>query len=90
MFWLGTGAEPTLPTREADFTAQAFRFRSGEVLKQLRMHYTTLGTPTRDADGRIDNAVLILHGTGGDGHQFVRAQFAGELFGPGQFLDMTT
>src|SRR5665213_506163 len=60
---------------------------SGESLPELRIHYTTLGTPARDASGRITNAVLVLHGTGGSGHQFLRAQFAGELFGPGQLLD---
>lgn len=87
---LGTaGAEPPRPTHEGDYTARAFRFRSGEALPELRLHYTTLGTPTRGADGHVNNAVLILHGTGGDGHQFLREQFAGELFGPGQLLDIT-
>lgn len=65
-----------------------FRFRSGETLPELRMHYTTLGTPHRNAGGEIDNAVMILHGTGGSGQQFLRHQFADELYGPGQPLDI--
>jgi homoserine O-acetyltransferase len=73
--------------READFTLADFHFHSGESLSALRLHYRTLGQPVRDAAGRITNAVLILHGTGGSGAQFLRPQFAGELFGPSQLLD---
>jgi homoserine O-acetyltransferase len=64
-----------------------FRFASGESLPELRIHYTTIGTPRRGKDGDIDNAVLILHGTGGSGKQFLQPQFANELFGEGQPLD---
>jgi homoserine O-acetyltransferase len=53
------------------------------------LHYTTFGKPVRDAGGRVTNAVLILHGTGGTGHQFLQPQFAGVLFGPGQLLDVS-
>jgi len=53
----------------------------------VRLHYTTLGKPVRDARGHTTNAVLILHGTGGTGHQFLAPYFAGELFGAGQLLD---
>ena len=82
-------AQTTTPaTHEGDFVAHGFRFASGVTLPELRLHYTTLGQPVRDSGGRITNAVLILHGTGGDGHQFLRPQFAGELFGPGQPLDV--
>ena len=70
-----------------DFVLQNFRFRSAEVLPELRMHYLTFGTPQRTQDGRATNAVLILHGTTGNGSNFVRADFAGELFGKGQLLD---
>src|SRR6266436_334953 len=78
----------TLPkTAEGDFVVKNFKFRSGETLPELRLHYTTLGKPARDAQGRATNAVLILHGTGGSGQQFLQPQFAGELFGPGQLLD---
>ena len=65
-----------------------FRFADGESLPELRIHYTTLGEPHRNAQGEIDNAVMVLHGTGGDGHQFLRPQFADELYGPGQPLDI--
>lgn len=73
---------------EGDFIAPAFALTSGRSLPELRMHYRTLGQPRRDADGRIGNAVLLLHGTGGTGAQFLSPQFAGELFGPGQPLDI--
>jgi homoserine O-acetyltransferase len=76
------------PTKEADVVLKDFRFRSGEALPELRMHYTSLGAPHRNAAGVIDNAVMVLHGTGGDGHQFLRPQFANELYGPGQPLDI--
>ena len=73
---------------EGDVTLRDFRFASGERLPELRIHYATLGTPHRDAQGRIDNAVMVLHGTGGSGRQFLQPQFADELFGPGQPLDL--
>src|SRR5438270_4970988 len=76
------------PTREGEVILKDFRFRDGEALPQLRMHYTTLGQPHRNAAGEIDNAVMVLHGTGGDGHQFLRPQFADELYGPGEPLDI--
>src|SRR6476661_6267799 len=76
------------PTREGDVTLANFRFRDGESLPSVRIHYTTLGAPHRNAAGQIDNAVMVLHGTGGDGHQFLRPQFADELYGPGQPLDV--
>ena len=75
-------------TSDGNVVLKNFRFRSGEVLPELRMHYTTLGTAHRDAAGQIDNAVMVLHGTGGTGQQFLRPQFADELYGPGQPLDI--
>jgi homoserine O-acetyltransferase/O-succinyltransferase len=74
---------------EGDFTIRDFRFESGETLPELRLHYRTLGSPTKDAAGVVRNAVLILHGTTGSGAQFLSRQFAGALFGPGQLLDAT-
>ncbi len=68
---------------EGDFVLKNFKFRSGETSPELRLHYTTLGKPVRDAQGRVINGVLILHGTGGSGHQFLQPIFAGELFGAG-------
>ncbi len=73
--------------REGDYTARNFKFRSGETMAELRLHYTTLGAPKRDADGRVTNAVMILHGTGGSGQQFFRPQFADVLFAKGGLLD---
>lgn len=64
-----------------------FHFESGESLPELRIHYRTLGEPRRDASGLVRNAVLIMHGTTGSGAQFIRPEFAGELFGAGQLLD---
>ena len=74
---------------EGDFVLRDFRFQSGEVLPELRLHYTTVGTPLRDAAGVVRNAVLIMHGTGGSGRGFLSAGYAGQLFGPGQLLDAT-
>jgi homoserine O-acetyltransferase/O-succinyltransferase len=70
-----------------DYLIRDFRFRSGETLPELRIHYYTLGQPRRDAGGQVTNAVLILHGTGGTGLQFTRPQFADVLFAPGGLLD---
>jgi homoserine O-acetyltransferase len=84
------GQQAAIPaTTEGDYVVKNFKFRSGESLPELRLHYTTLGKPARDTQGRVTNAVLILHGTGGTGHQFLSPIFAGELFGPGQLLDVT-
>lgn len=82
-------ASPTKwPVREADFLIRNFRFRNGEHIPTLRMHYSMLGRPHRNARGEIDNAVMVLHGTGGSGKQFLQPQFADELYGPGQPLDI--
>jgi len=72
---------------EGDFVIRDFHFASGESLPQLRIHYRTIGQPRTDAHGAVRNAVLIMHGTGGNGGNLVRDEFAGELFGPGQPLD---
>ena len=75
------------PPVESDYVIHDFHFASGESLPELRLHYTTLGKPHRDAHGRADNAVLILHGTGGSGRSLLNEHFAGVLFGRGQLLD---
>lgn len=72
---------------EGDFVVRDFRFSTGEILPELRLHYRTIGAPVRGGNGVVRNAVLILHGTGGTGAQFLAGNFAGELFGPGQLLD---
>lgn len=73
--------------KEAEIVLDRFRFASGETLPQLKIHYATLGSPKKNRAGRIVNAVMVLHGTGGSGRQFIQPQFADELFGPGQPLD---
>ena len=84
------GAPPATawPTREGDFIVHDFRFRDGETLPVLRLHYTTLGRPRHDAAGHVTNAVMVLHGTGGSGDQFLRPQFADVLYRPGGLLDI--
>src|SRR5713101_5888980 len=74
---------------EGNFVAKDFQFRSGERLPELRIHYMTMGTPVRDAQGRVTNAILVLHGTGGSGRQFLLPQFEKELTLTGQLLDRT-
>jgi homoserine O-acetyltransferase/O-succinyltransferase len=72
-----------------NFVVKDFTFKSGEKLAEVKLHYYTLGTPQKDASGKVRNAVLILHGTGGSGRQFLSPNFAGVVFGPGQLLDAT-
>jgi homoserine O-acetyltransferase/O-succinyltransferase len=72
-----------VPTaKEASWVVRDFRFQTGEVLPELRLHYTTVGAPTGEP-------VLILHGTTGSGAGMLTPAFAGELFGTGQPLDAT-
>jgi homoserine O-acetyltransferase len=81
-------ADYPTPT-EGDYTLRDFKFTSGETLPELRLHYRTLGKPEKDAQGKTTNAVLVMHGTTGSGAQFIRPEFAGELFGKDQPLDAT-
>ena len=74
---------------EGDYVIRDFHFRSGETLPELKLHYTTVGTPVRDRAGVVRNAVLVMHGTGGMGRAFLRPQFAGVLFSRGGLLDAT-
>ncbi len=77
---------PVMKT-ESDYVIANFQFASGELLPELRLHYTTLGVPHRNARGQIDNAVLVMHGTGGSGRSLLVEKFAGVLFGKDQPLD---
>lgn len=77
------------PPVAADFVIHDFHFNSGETLPELRLHYLTFGSPQRDANGLVRNAVLILHGTTGSSAQFLRSEFANQLYGKGQPLDVT-
>jgi len=72
---------------QGTFVVKDFQFKSGEKLPEVKLHYYTLGAPKKDASDTVRNAVIILHGTGGSGRQFLSANFAGVLFGPGQLLD---
>jgi homoserine O-acetyltransferase len=85
---VASAADYPAPT-EGDYTIRDFKFQSGETLPELRLHYRTLGKPEKDAKGKTTNAVLIMHGTTGSGGQFIRPEFAGELFGKDQPLDAT-
>jgi homoserine O-acetyltransferase len=72
---------------QGTFVVKDFQFKSGERLAEVKIHYYTLGAPQKDGTGKVRNAVIILHGTGGSGRQFLTPNFAGVLFGPGQLLD---
>ena len=75
---------------EHDFVSHDFKFSDGKILANLNLHCTTIGEPRKNPKtGKIDNAVLIMHGTGGDSHSLLAKPFADELFGPGQPLDAT-
>ena len=66
--------------RQGDWVAKDFKFHTGEVMPELKLHYTTLGETTGEP-------VLVLHGSGGSAASMLTPSFAGELFGPGQPLD---
>ena len=72
---------------EGSVVLKDFRFKSGEVLPALKIHYTAIGKPQRNAAGEVTNAVLLLHGTGGSGKSLMRPIFTDVLFGRGQLLD---
>jgi homoserine O-acetyltransferase/O-succinyltransferase len=76
------------PVKDGTYIIQNFRFGTGESLPQLKLHYLTLGNPHRDSAGHTDNAVLLLHGTGGNAHSLLNPAFSDVLFGPGQPLDI--
>jgi homoserine O-acetyltransferase len=76
---LASAADYPAP-KEGQWIARDFRFHTGEVMPELRLHYRTVGNPSGDP-------VLILHGTGGSGASMLTPAFAGELFGSGQPLD---
>jgi homoserine O-acetyltransferase len=88
-FALCSAAANFPPPATNDFVIQDFHFHSGQTLPELRMHYLTFGKPERDRNGVVRNAVLILHGTTGSSAQFLLPQFANELYGKGQPLDVT-
>jgi homoserine O-acetyltransferase len=68
--------------KEGDFVVRDFKFHTGEVMPELRMHYVTIGEPT-------GQPVVLLHGTSQSAGSLLTPAFAGELFGLGQALDAT-
>jgi len=85
---LASAADYPAP-QEGTFVVKDFQFKSGERMPEVKLHYYTLGAPQKDASGKVRNAVLILHGTGGTGRQFLTPNFADVLFVPGGLLDAT-
>jgi homoserine O-acetyltransferase/O-succinyltransferase len=79
---------PTWPTKDGTVNLPDFRFGTGETLPQLKLHYITLGAPHHNAAGHVDNAVLLLHGTGGNAHSLMNPLFSNVLFVPGGVLDI--
>ncbi len=77
------------PAKDGTVVLPNFRFGTGESLPQLKLHYLTLGAPHRNSAGHTDNAVLLLHGTGGSAHSLLNPIFSDVLFGPGSLLDIT-
>jgi homoserine O-acetyltransferase/O-succinyltransferase len=77
------------PIQNGTYVIPNFRFGTGETLPEMRLHYLTLGHVHRDAAGHTDNAVLLLHGTGGNAHNLLSPVFSDVLFGPGEPLDIT-
>jgi homoserine O-acetyltransferase len=84
-----SAAPTSWPTHDGAYDIPNFKFKDGGTLPVLHLHYLTLGSPRRDAAGHVDNAVLLLHGTGGDAHSLMNPVFSDVLFGPGQPLDIT-
>ena len=87
LFTAVAAAQNSPPAVPGDFFIKDYKFESGESLPELKLHYVTLGQQKKDANGRVTNAVLILHGTGGTNSQFLGRTFGGVLFGKGQLLD---
>ncbi len=82
-------AQSKWPTVDHTVTLPNFRFGTGETLPELKLHYLTLGTPIAMRPATLDNAVLLLHGTGGDAHSLMNPLFSDVLFAPGGVLDIT-
>jgi homoserine O-acetyltransferase len=74
---------------QGDVIFNNYRFRDGETLQQLRIHYTTLGNPHKTAEGVVDNAILLLHWTNTSSQALLVPEYQGSLFAPGAPLDVT-
>ena len=89
IIWLHnpTFAQQPAGYQEGDFILKNFKFSDGSILDSLKLHYYFLGKPHLNKDRQVDNAVLIMHGTGGSGLNFMTENFAGHLFKKDQILD---
>src|SRR6202789_1652220 len=89
---IAANAQPTpgkWPTQDGTYDIPNFHFKDGETIEKLHLHYLTLGHPHKDSAGHTDNAILLLHGTGGNAHSLLSPVFSDVLFGPGQPFDIT-
>lgn len=82
-------AQPFAAPEEGDYLIKDFKLEEGGVIPNLKLHYRTIGNPERGNNGRISNAILILHSTAGSGESFLVESFSHELFAPGKVLDAT-
>lgn len=83
----GAAAQSFPAPERRDFVVKDFRFQNGESLPEVRIHYRTVGTPVRDARGKITNGVLVMHGSSGDAGQVLAESFSGPLLEKGGPLD---
>jgi homoserine O-acetyltransferase len=82
LFSISAGAAEYPAPKQGEWVARDFKFHTGEVMPELKLHYTTVGEPS-------GTPVVVLHGTGGSAASMLTPAFAGELFGRGQPLDAT-
>lgn len=80
-------AQQAVPYKDDFFELKNFKFSDGSTLDSIKLHYYYVGKPHLDKQGSVDNAILIMHGTGGSGENFLTENFAGQLFKAGQVLD---
>jgi homoserine O-acetyltransferase len=80
-------AQQVVPYKDDFFVLKNFKFSDGASLDSIKLHYYYVGKPHLDKQGNVDNAILIMHGTGGSGENFLTENFAGQLFKAGQVLD---
>jgi homoserine O-acetyltransferase len=87
--YAASGDSALINRQEGDYIVRNHKFRSGETLPEIRLHFTTAGTQIRDAAGKIRNAVVVMHGSSSNSSQVRAASFITPLVGAGQPLDLT-
>lgn len=80
-------AAATMPRTEGDYVIKDYKFRSGQTLPEVNLHYVTVGTPIKDASGKIRNGVVVMHGSSNDSNQVLASTFSDPLFGAGGPFD---